>query len=177
SANAVQVARAVSPGQRIFMTPDRNLAQYTISRTGRDILYWDGFCPVHENLSADRVREVKQAHPGALFLAHPECRPEVLALADEVKSTSGMIDFVGRSEATEFIIGTETGILYPLSQANFGKRFIPADPRMVCRDMKRTGLEDILRSLETMGPVVRVPDAVAAKARRAVERMLAVPKG
>jgi len=176
SANVVQVVNTIDPSRRIFMTPDRNLARYTIRCTKRDIDYWDGFCIVHDRLRASRVKEVKAAHPGALFVAHPECRPEVLDLADEVKSTSGMIALAKESEHKSFIIGTETGILHPLSKAAPGKEFIPADPDMVCKNMKKTGLPDVLHALETMSPAVTVPEDIRVRAKQAVDRMLAVPR-
>jgi quinolinate synthase len=175
SANAVQVANSVDPAVSIFMTPDRNLAQYTKKHTDRRITYWDGYCPIHESLTPGRVEKVRQAHPEALFLAHPECRPEVLDLADQVKSTSGMIAFASESSAGEFIIGTETGILHPLSKANPEKRFIAADPGMICRDMKKTGLKEVLKALETMEPEVKVPEEVRTRGQAAVERMLDIP--
>ncbi len=175
SANAVRVVNSIDPLRRIFMTPDRNLAQYTIRCTKRDMDYWDGYCIVHDRLKAARVKDVKTAHPGALFVAHPECRPEVLDLADEVKSTSGMIALARESKHGAFIIGTETGILHPLSKAAPDKEFIPADPGMVCKNMKKTGLSHILNALENMSPVVTVPGEIRVRAKRAVERMLAVP--
>ena len=125
-----RLALSVPPEKRIFMTPDKNLAQYTRKHTGRDIRYWDGYCPIHNGLTAARVVKVKEAHPDALFLAHPECPPEVLDLAHEVKSTSGMIAFAAESDNREFIIATEVGILYPLSKgptpANASSRRTPA---------------------------------------------------
>jgi len=175
SANAVRLARSIGPSLRVLMTPDRNLAQYTIRVTGRDMDYWNGFCPVHERLTADRVRRVKQAYPDALFMAHPECRPEVLDLADSVQSTSGMISLARTSPHDRFIVGTEAGILYPLSRANPQKEFIPADPHMVCKDMKKTGLAELLKSLEEMAPVITVSEEVRGRARRALEAMLAIP--
>ena len=176
SANAVQVANSVDPRQRILMTPDRNLAKYTKKVTGKEISYWDGYCPIHNNLQTEQVEKVKKAHPEAVFLAHPECSPEVLDLADEIKSTSGMIAYAASSDRKEFIIGTETGILYPLSRSNPDKVFISADPKMVCPDMKKTGLKEILESLEKMAPVVKVPEEIGRKAKGAVDRMLNIPK-
>jgi quinolinate synthase len=176
SANAIQIANSVEPSIQIFMTPDKNLARYTKRHTDRKISYWDGYCPVHNNLSVEQVRNVKKAHPEAIFLAHPECPPDVLDLADEVKSTSGMIAFATSSKKKEFIIGTETGILYPLSKAAPDKLFIPADPNMICADMKKTGLRDVLMSLENMKPQVNVPNKTRLKAKKAVERMLAIHK-
>jgi quinolinate synthase len=175
SANVVRVVRSVEPGRRILMTPDRNLALYAMKESGRELTIWDGSCPTHDSLTAAQVRKVRGEHPAALFIAHPECRPEVLALADAIRSTSGMIAYVKDAGEKDFIIGTETGILYPLSRANPDKVFIPADPGMVCGDMKKTGLQEILWALERMEPVVRVPEHVRTRARGAVERMLAVP--
>jgi quinolinate synthase len=175
SANAVRVALSIDKGSRIFMTPDRNLAQYTIKISGRNIIYWYGYCPIHERLTAAQVKEVKRDNPEALFLAHPECRPDVLELADEIKSTSGMISFARQSLKRSFIIGTETGILYPLSRANPKKSFIPADPAMICANMKKTRLEDVLQSLEEMKHVIKVPEDIRVRAKRAVDRMLEIP--
>ena len=175
SANAVQVASSVDPSRRIFMTPDKNLARYTKRNTRRDIAYWEGYCPIHNNLTAAQVRKVKSAYPEALILAHPECPPEVLDLADEVKSTSGMIAYARDSGNREFIIGTEIGILHPLSKAYPDKLFIPADPAMICTDMKKIGLREILTALETLQPEVKVPEEIRVKAKGAVDRMLAIP--
>jgi quinolinate synthase len=176
SANAVRVANSFKTNQHILMTPDKNLAMYTQKQTGLDIGYWEGYCPIHNNLTVKQVKKVKESHPNALFLAHPECPPEILELADEITSTSGMITYANQSSNKEFIIGTETGILYPLSKSNPEKVFIPADPDMVCPDMKKTGLREILNSLEQMKPEVKVPEAIRIKAKRAVDRMLDIPR-
>ncbi|MFC1867104.1 quinolinate synthase NadA [Thermodesulfobacteriota bacterium] len=175
SANAVSVVNSLGDCHEIMMTPDKNLAQYTQKMTGKEILFWKGFCPVHNGLSVTQVKRVKKENPEALFLAHPECSPEVLGLADEIKSTSGMISFARQSDKREFIIGTETGVLYPLSGANPDKVFIPADPDMVCVDMKKTGLEDILKALEEMKHIIKVPEEIRVRAKTAVDRMLALP--
>jgi quinolinate synthase len=175
SANAVRVALSIDKRTRIFMTPDRNLAQYTIKISGRNISYWYGYCPIHNGLTVAQVKKVKRDNPGALFLAHPECTPEVLELADEIKSTSGMISFAGQSLEKGFIIGTETGILYPLSKAHPEKTFIPADPDMICPNMKKTRLEDVLKSLEEMKHVIKVPEEIRIRAKKALDRMLAIP--
>lgn len=175
SANAVQVANSIDPDVPILMTPDKNLARYTKSHTNRDISWWDGFCPYHNNLTVEQVMKVKKAYPEAVFLAHPECSPDVLELADEIRSTSGMAVYASNSSQKEFIIGTETGMLYPLSKANPDKQFIPADPDMICVDMKKIGLIEILEALESLEPEVRVSEEIRLKAKSAVERMLAIP--
>lgn len=175
SANVIQVVGAVDPDNAILMTPDRNLAKYARRHTQRAITFWDGYCPIHNNLTAEQVTRVRRENPDALFLAHPECPPPVLELADAVKSTSGMLSYVSESSHEAFIIGTEAGILYPLQRANPDKRLIPADERMVCADMKKIGLPEILKALETMAPEVKVSEAIRVRARSAVERMLAIP--
>jgi quinolinate synthase len=176
SANAIQVVRSLTSHDTVLMTPDRNLALYTQRYTDKKIIYWEGFCPYHDSLTADQVRKVKKDHPQALFLAHPECRPEVIDLADEVKSTSGMLEYANKSTHREFIIGTETGIIHTLKTQNPDKVFIPADEKMVCPDMKKIQLPDIVKSLVTMSPQVRVEERIRVKAKRAVERMLGVPR-
>ena len=175
SANVIQVAHSVPPEKPIFMTPDRNLAQYASSRSGRDIRYWDGYCPIHNNLQVEQVLKAKSAHPGAPFLAHPECPPEILDLADEIKSTSGILAYAAHSDEKGFIIGTEVGILHPLKKANPEKKFFPADPEMSCPDMKKIGLPHIQLALENLHPEVRVPQEIRVRAKAAVERMLAIP--
>ncbi|RLB30050.1 MAG: quinolinate synthase, partial [Deltaproteobacteria bacterium] len=143
SANAVQVVNSLIEHDTILMTPDKNLALYTQRYTDKRIIYWEGFCPYHDTLTADQARKVKEGHPQAQFLAHPECRPEVIDLADEVKSTSGMLEYVRTSRNREFIIGTEIGIIHTLKVQNPHKTFFPADESMVCVDMKKIGLTDI----------------------------------
>jgi quinolinate synthase len=175
SANAIQVVNSIEPHIPILMTPDKNLAMYTKRHTNRDISYWNGYCPIHDKLRAHKVEKVRKTHPKALFLAHPECPPEVLDLADEIKSTSGMIAFAVASSEKELIIGTETGILYPMAKAAPDKVLIPADTDMICPDMKKTGLREIQRALEELSPEVKVPEDVRVKAKGAVDRMLAIP--
>jgi quinolinate synthase len=176
SANAVQVVRSLADHDTVLMTPDKNLARYAQRYTDQRIIYWEGFCPYHDALTAKQVRKVKEAHPQAQFLAHPECRPEVIDLADAVKSTSGMLEYVKNSPNKEFIIGTEVGMLHTLKVQNPDKTFIPADESMVCIDMKKIRLPDIVHSLLTLSPVVKVEEQTRIKAKRAVERMLKVPR-
>ena len=176
SANAIQVVNSLAGHDTILMTPDKNLARYTQRYTDRKIVYWEGFCPYHDMLTAEQVKAVKNDHPRALFLAHPECRPEVIDLADEVKSTSGILDYARKAGNKEFIIGTETGIIHTLKTQNPDKVFIPADERMICSDMKKIQLTDIVNALLTISPVVKVEEGIRVRAKRAVERMLKVPR-
>lgn len=175
SANAVAVVKSISAG-RVLMTPDRNLAQYTRRHVDKEIILWDGCCNVHDHLTAEQVGRAKTQWPKAVVLTHPECRPEVIDLADEAQSTSGMLDFCAKSSAKQFIIGTENGLLHPLRKQNPDKKFYPAARTMICPNMKLTRLEDVIVALETMEPVVTVPEDIRRKAIKAVERMLAVPR-
>jgi len=174
SANAVRVVQSLRDAKRILMIPDGNLARYTAKFTDKKIIPWGGTCPVHQNLSPDDVLATKARHPGAKFAAHPECREEVLKLADYVGSTSGIIAYAGKMEGSELIFGTEKGILYQLRTRYPGKTFIPASEAMICETMKLTTLEDILRALTVMAPVVKVPEAIRIPAKRCLDRMLAV---
>jgi quinolinate synthase len=176
SANAIQVVKSLVNHDTILMTPDKNLAQFTQRYTDTKIVYWDGFCPYHDALTPEQVRKVKNAHPEAVFLAHPECRPEVIDLADEAKSTSGMLEYVKKSRHREFIIGTETGIIHTLKTYNPDKVFIPADEKMICIDMKKITLTDTLNAILNVSPVIKVAEGVRVRAIKAIERMLAIPR-
>lgn len=174
SANVNRVVASFSDEDTLYLIPDQNLAQYAARHTHKTLHYWKGYCPVHHGLTASMVQKAKAAHPDALFLAHPECRPEVLDLADVVTSTSGMLRYVRDSAHNAFLIGTEIGILHPMRRDNPHKSFYPVSARMVCPDMKRTSLEDVLRSLKTLTPQVRVAEDIRLRALQAVERMLRI---
>jgi len=175
SANAVRVMNSLTEKEAIFV-PDRNLGRYVARFTDKTMYFWDGFCPTHERLRDDVVLRLKEEHPDALFICHPECNPRVSALADHVCSTSGMYEYCRKSPARRFIIGTEAGILYRLRKENPGKEFILASPTLICPNMKLTSLEDIIAALETMEPVVKVPEEIRVPAKRALDRMLAIPR-
>ena len=175
SANAVQVVRSIKSPE-VLMTPDKNLAMWVQRHTDQKVHYWPGYCPIHNNLTVAEVKEAKAAHPGAVLMAHPECLPEVLDMADAVKSTSGMLTFAAKSKATEFIVGTEIGLLHQLKKQNPEKKFWAVSPKMICTDMKKTGLNDVVQALKAEGPVVTIPETIRLKALKAVERMMAVPR-
>ena len=176
SANALKVVRSLREEELIFV-PDRNLGRW-IARfvPEKKLIFWEGFCPTHERMTVTAVLQKKAEYPDALFICHPESAPEVSALADHVCSTSGMYDYCRTSPAAQFIVGTEAGILYKLRLENPGKEFILASPALFCPNMKLTSLEDVLLSLQTMSPVVTVPEDIRLKARGALDRMLAVPR-
>ena len=175
SANAIQVVKWTGSDQ-VLMTPDRNLARWVARHTDQKIHYWDGYCPVHDALTVEAVKKAQAAHPGALLMAHPECPSEILDMADVVRSTSGMLAFASESDASEFIVATENGLLHQLRKQNPSKQFHHASADMICDDMKLTTLQDVPNALEDEEPVVRVPEEIRVKALRAVKRMMEVPR-
>ena len=175
SANAVKVVQSLDDDEIIF-APDRNLGRYVSGFTNKRFHLWEGYCPTHERLRPEVVQGLKEQNPDAPFICHPECNPAVVALADHVCSTTGMYDYCRTSPARRFIIGTEAGILWRLRQENPEKEFILASPALVCPNMKLTSLEDVLESLRTLQPVVKVPEEIRIPAKRALERMLAIPR-
>ncbi len=175
SANAVQVVKWTG-SREVIMTPDRNLAAWVRRHTDQVVHAWDGYCPIHDELSVKEVRLAMKEHPGAILMDHPECSEDVLELADVVRSTSGMLDYARGSDAEEFIVATENGLLHALQKQNPGKKFYAASPQMICQDMKKTGLQEILDALTSESPVVKVPEETRIRAYKAVERMLEVPR-
>ena len=175
SSAAVKVVQSLVADEIIF-APDRNLGGYVAGFTNKRFHLWEGYCPTHERLRPEVVQELKQSYPDAPFVCHPECNPAVVALADHVCSTTGMYDYCRSSGARRFIIGTEAGILWRLKRENPDKEFILASPALVCPNMKLTSLEDVLESLQTMQPVVKVPEEIRIPAKRALDRMLAIPR-
>lgn len=173
SANVVKVVNSLA-AEEMLLTPDRNLAMYAASQTGKKIHIWEGYCPTHEWLKPEDVEKARAAHPDAVFLAHPECRPEILKIADVIASTSGMLRHVGEAREKEFIVGTEQGLIHPLQKANPDKKFYPASRKMICKNMKKIQMSDVLRSLEEMSGEVKVPEEIRVPALKAVERMIAI---
>jgi quinolinate synthase len=172
SANAVRVVNSLAGAEKVIMVPDGNLARYTARFTEKEVIPWKGFCYVHDNLTPEAVSTVRDKHPQALFAAHPECRLDVLDLADFVGSTGGILRFARETDAGEIIVGTEMGIMHQLKKENPGKTFIPASDTMICHDMKKISLDDVLSSLEEMKHIIEIPEDVRIPAQRALTRML-----
>ena len=173
SSNSVKVVNSLEEDQVIFV-PDRNLALYTQRFTSKEILPWQGFCHVHDRITAGDVRKAHDLHPNAIILVHPECRPEVIDRADHVASTSGIIRLVRELPEQEFIIGTEIGILHRLNKECPAKKFYPLSQGAICTNMKKTDLAKVRQSLVDLQPRITVPEEIANRARRAIGRMLAV---
>ncbi len=174
SSNAVQVVRSLKEKEVIFV-PDKNLGRYVQSQVPeKEILLWEGFCPTHIRVQSEDIIKAKALHPNAEVIAHPECNPEVLALSDHICSTGGMFTYVKASGANEFIISTESGMLYKLQKENPGKKFYLPTSHLVCANMKLITLGWVAHSLENMVYEIKVSDDVREKAKRALDRMLAV---
>ncbi|MBW2557945.1 MAG: quinolinate synthase NadA [Deltaproteobacteria bacterium] len=175
SANAVRIVGSLDT-DTVLMVPDGNLARYTAQFTEKKIIPWKGFCYVHNNLLPGDVLKVKDKNPGAPVAVHPECRPEVIEMADFVGSTGGILKFARETDAQKIIIGTEQGIMHQLKKDSPGKTFIPASDKLTCLDMKRITLDDILTSLLEMKHVVAVPEEIRVPANLALSRMLETSK-
>lgn len=174
SANVAKVVDSL-PENEIICIPDRNLSAWAQKNSSKKIISWDGFCHVHDRLTVKDVTKARSAHPEALVLAHPECRLEVLEAADHVTSTSGMLRYAKASDAREFIVGTELGLMFRLRRENPGKAFYPLRNDMICPNMKKITLKSILRVLQTMENVITVPEDIRVRAKRALDRMLDIP--
>lgn len=178
SSNARKIVDALPKDAKIIFGPDRNLGNYINSETGRDMLLWDGACHVHEQFSLQAIIGLKKQHPRAKLLVHPECKKAVTLLADHVGSTAALLDYAVNSDATEFIVATESGILHKMRQQCPGKTFIPAPPEQAgcacnnCSFMKLNTLEKLRDCLENLSPAIEVDPEIARKAIRSIDRML-----
>lgn len=175
SANAVDVVESIDKKQVLF-TPDRNLASYVDRSVNIEIIPYDGYCYVHHRFSAEDIIEAKMAHPHALVLVHPECNPEVIDLADEVLSTSGMLRFAKGSSEKEFIVATEEGLLERMSREMPDKVFLSPGKARFCFNMKKIRLEDVFVSLRDEIYEVTVDEEIMKRARASLERMIALGK-
>ncbi len=173
SANAINVVNSIE-NQEIIFIPDKNLGRFVSLHTKKKIHLWPGFCHVHDSISDENINKLKKMHPDVEFLAHPECRPEVLSLADNILSTSGIINEVGKSSSKEFIIGTETEIVQNLKRKYPDKKFYPASEKALCYNMKKITLESILNSLQNMEYELHIPGYIRMKAKKALDRMLEI---
>ncbi|WP_293744977.1 quinolinate synthase NadA [uncultured Pedobacter sp.] len=177
STNAVQIVESLPKDQKIIFGPDRNLGAYVAKKTGRDLVLWNGACMVHEIFSQEKITKLKERHPNAKFIAHPECEEVVLKMADYIGSTTGLLKYTITNPATEFIVATESGIIHQMEKANPTKTFIPAPPNnsCACNDcpyMKRNTLEKLYLCIKNGLPEVTVPEHIIEQARKPIQRML-----
>ncbi len=179
SSNAVQIVDSLPKDQKIIFGPDKNLGRYVAKKTERDLVLWNGACMVHEIFSLQRIVKLKERHPNAKFIAHPECEDAVLEMADYAGSTTGLLKYTMNSEAKEFIVATESGIIHQMEKASPDKIFIPAPPNNTCAcndcpHMKRNTLEKLYLCIKNGLPEVTVPMEVIKKAKIPIERMLEI---
>jgi quinolinate synthase len=173
SANGVNIVKS-RKAKKIIFVPDRNLGLFIQKQVPeKEMILWPGICSTHHNIRKEDILALKKKHPKAEILVHPECQPEVIAIADHAFSTNGMVSHVKTSPTKEFIIGTEKGLCYRLEKENPGKTFIPI-PSAICPNMKKTTLEKVLKSLMTLEPKIELSDDIMQKARVPLQRMMDV---
>jgi quinolinate synthase len=172
SANAVKVVSAIPREKEIIFIPDKYLGDYVSKQANRKLILWEGYCPTHRRILAEDILKKRAQYPKAEVLVHPECTPDVIAMADKVLSTSGICKYAKESNSEEFIIGTEIGILHRLQKESPHKKFYPASILSDCPNMKLNNLEKILWSLEDMIYKIEVPPDIAQRAKRSIDRML-----
>ena len=174
SGNAEKLISGIKKEQKILFLPDANLGSNISRKLEREMDLWAGWCPTHNKILPEHIIQAKTLHPRALVLVHPECLPAVTALADQALSTGGMLKFVGESDCREFIIGTECGILHRMRKENPTKQFYPLEPNVLCPNMKKITLEDVLSSLRDLAPRIELDEETCRKARLPIDRMLEV---
>ncbi|HWZ15822.1 MAG TPA: quinolinate synthase NadA [Mucilaginibacter sp.] len=179
SSNAVQIVESLPKDQKIIFGPDKNLGAYVVKKTGRDLVLWNGACMVHEIFSREKITRLKERHPGAKLLAHPECEDAILKMADYIGSTTGILKYASNHPDKEFIVATEAGIIHQMQKENPGKTFIPAPPNnnCACNDcphMKRNTLEKLYLCIKNEMPEIYVPQDIIEKAVKPIERMLSI---
>jgi len=179
SSNAIQIVESLPKDQKIIFGPDKNLGAYVAKKTGRDLVLWNGACMVHEIFSREKITKLKERHPNAKLLAHPECEDVILQMADYIGSTTGILKYATNNPATEFIVATEAGILHQMEKDNPSKNFFPAPPNNTCAcndcpHMKRNTLEKLYLCLKNEMPEVTVPENIIARAVKPIERMLEI---
>lgn len=172
SSNAEKIIRKLPADKEIYFVPDQNLAVNVGRQLDRSLQAYPSSCPIHDKVTAEAIKGLKASHPEARILVHPECRPEVLEIADFAGSTAGILDYVTRSEDKDFIIGTECGIFHPILKVRPEKNLILASEELICPNMKSINLDKILYSLNHRQTVVTVPEPIREKAARSLERMI-----
>ncbi len=173
SANAVKVVNSL-PQRRVVFLPDQNLAHWVSLNTNKEIIPYPGYCYVHRDFDPEAVARLKEENPDAEVIVHPESRPEVVKMADRVFSTSGMIKYVGQSPSKKFIVVTEEGLLERLRKLYPQKQILSPGMKGVCTDMKKISLRSVYLSLKELKYEVKVPEEIAQRARRAIEKMLEI---
>jgi len=177
SSNALKIVESLE-SDKILFAPDRNLGNYINQKLpNKKMELWNGFCITHERVKFEEVQMVRNKKPGVQVVVHPECNPTVVELADFVGSTSQILEHIRNSEDKEFIVGTEMGILHTLRKENLYKKFTLLSPSLICYNMKKTSLEDVLHVLKTEENEINVDEAIREKAYHSLNKMLELSKG
>lgn len=179
STNAVHIIESIPKDKEIIFAPDINLGRYLVKKTGRDMVLWNGSCMVHEIFSGEKITKLIERHPDAKFIAHPECEAHILEKADFIGSTTGLLNYTKRSDAQEFIVATESGIIHQMQKASPDKLFIPAPPNNTCAcnecpHMRRNTLEKLYLSMKYEQPEIILPDWIIEQGRASIDRMLEI---
>jgi len=174
SANAAEVVGSLPKDKQIIFVPDQHLGQHVIERTGRKLILWPGYCHVHVVITEEDIKTAKEKYPDAIVMAHPECTTPVKQLSDQILSTSQMLRFAGASNAVQFIIATETGIIHTLKKQKPKAEFVPASEKAICPNMKKITLEKIAWALEDMRYKITVSKEIELKAKKALDRMVEI---
>lgn len=179
SSSAQKIVESIPADKKIIFAPDKNLGKYLIKKIGRDMVLWDGTCMVHEIFSKEKIIKLKEQHPKAKIIAHPECEDAVLDLADYISSTTGLLKYTQSDPSQEFIVATETGILYQMQKASPQKTFIPAPPNnsCACNDcphMKRNTLEKIYLCMKYELPEIMIEESIRLQAKKSIDRMMEI---
>jgi quinolinate synthase len=182
SSNAVQIVESLPANEKIIFAPDRNLGNYVLNKTGRDIIVWNGACHVHEEFSLEAILELKNKYPQAKVIVHPECELPVRMIADYIGSTSALLQFTKKDSSLCYIVGTEPGIIHQMKKENPGKDFIPAPPKdstcgcSECSFMKLITIEKILSCLDNETPEINLDIDLIERARKPIVRMMEISK-
>jgi quinolinate synthase len=180
SSNAVQIVESLPPEEKIIFAPDRNLGNYILNKTGRDMIIWNGTCHVHEEFSLEAILKLKEENPDAKIIAHPECELPVRLVADFIGSTSSLLQFTGKDKGNCYIVATEAGIIHQMIKENPVKKYIPAPPRdstcgcSECSFMKLITIEKILNCLKNEQPEITLDNKIIMRAQKPIKRMMEI---
>ena len=174
SSNAVEVVNSLPEDKKIIFVPDQHLGQFVAERTGRDLIFWPGYCTTHVFITVDDINAAREKYPDAVVMAHPECTEPVKELSDELLSTGQMLKFAAKSKAKRFIIATENGIIHALKKQNPEAEFFPASHRAICPNMKKISVDKIICSLQEMKHKITVPEEIRIRAQKSLDRMVEV---
>jgi len=174
SSNAVNVVKSIPENKKVIFIPDKYLGSYVQSKTKREMILWDGYCPVHVLINIKSIIQLKKEHLDAPIIVHPECTPDVLNMADMITSTGAMVNYIKKSSKKEFIIGTEIGIIHRLQKENLNKIFYPASRQAICPNMKLINLEKLFWALEEEKCEVKLPEKILTGARSSIDKMISL---